>query len=78
MAEDIRLCPLTSYAAATMPGDSGMLDLEFVRTPEELETGVRHRLRLAMSRAQARELGQMILRMAEMPHIPQPPTEARH
>ena len=35
-------------------------------------------LQLRMSRDQAREVGQLLLRLADNPHIPAPPTRSRH
>lgn len=74
---DLILCPLAGYSTATMEGGT-MLLLEFVRREEELSSGVRHTLRLAMTRAQARALGQAVLRSADAPHMDRPPTGAKN
>jgi hypothetical protein len=59
----ITVCPIAGYATAVFAGMGGVLRLEFVRSPDQL--GKHHEsLQLGMSLAQAKELGEALLRMA--------------
>jgi hypothetical protein len=66
MAEEpeITLTPLTGWEIGTLPmGDVGC-GLEFVRSEEELLSGVRHVQRFSMTATQADELAEMLRQAA--------------
>ena len=74
---DIELNPLVGWTTTTLPDDACGIRLEYVSDPGQSPEEP-HALQLVMYASQARELGEALLRMADAPHIPRPPTDSRH
>ena len=74
---EIELNPMVGYGTATLPEGACALLLEYVSDPAQpLETP--NKLQLAMTRDQVSELIQALQRMADAPHIEEPPTDSKH
>lgn len=69
--------PYVGHRTATLSADIGVLRLTFVSTHAQPDEDA-HGLQLALSRDQARILGESLLKLADAPHIPEPPTGVRH
>lgn len=69
--------PYVAHRTATLSAEIGVLRICFVTSPEQPDTEG-HGLQLALSRNQLRKLGEDLLRLADAPHIPAPPTQAQH
>ncbi len=69
--------PYVAHQTATLSAEIGVLRICFVTSREQRDTEG-HGLQLALSRDQLRKLGQDLLRLADAPHIPKPPSDAHH
>ena len=69
--------PYVGHRTATLSDQIGVLRICFVVSQDQRDQDA-HGLQLALSRDQAREVGQALLRLADAPHIPTPDTDARH
>jgi hypothetical protein len=74
---ELNFLPYVGHRTATLSDQIVVVRLAFVSSPDQHDTEA-HGLQLALSRDQARELGQGLLSLAELPHIPRPPSGARH
>lgn len=70
--------PLSGYQAHTLPGASVLMVWEVVPNEAALQTGERLTIPMAMTAAQAREVGEMLLRTAEATEMGQAPTTSRN
>lgn len=66
---NVRVFPLVGVQTASVP-PIGLLRLEFEETEDAAQKGQRSALQLNMSAAQARELAQMLLKLAGTLDIP--------
>jgi hypothetical protein len=76
-AGNLVLYQLEGFETATLSADRSVLRVEWllnVGEPTEGLVGVQ----LVLTRDQAREVGHALLRLADAPHIPTPPTPAQH
>jgi hypothetical protein len=63
--------PMIGFGMGTLPRDQIFVDIEFVHPPLRPDSEAEV-LRVRMPREQARELGQALLEIADIPHKPQP------
>lgn len=68
---------LTYIQTATLGDRACLLRLDY-EVDAHTKAPRREALQLRMSRDQARELAQLLLRLADAPHIPVPTTRSRH
>jgi hypothetical protein len=61
----IKLCPLAGYSTVMIADTACGLRLEYVETPEALQTGTFAAVQLSMLPGQARELAQALFGMAD-------------
>lgn len=74
---DIELNPMVGYATATLPDNAYAFQLRYVSRPDQPFTEP-HKLQLAMSEVQLRELIQALGRMLSTPHMTAPGDEPKH
>jgi hypothetical protein len=73
----VTVCPLENIQTATMSDRHCVVRLEYLVNagqPNQQEAAVQ----LSMSRDSAREFAQVLLRLADLPHIPAPATWSQH
>jgi len=76
--DDTNLCPLTGWATKTLPHDGVCVVVDFLSLEDGAASPVANTIQLAMTRAQADELGQAISRASKALHIPRPSTDSKH
>lgn len=70
MSEEERLlCPLTGFRAARLPGHNVMVELQYVETLGQLQSGSPHILQLAMTMDRATGLAEAIRQAAAAPYV---------
>ena len=74
----IPLSPLVGYSTHTIPGNAIVLTVDYVNSEQELQTGVKHTLRLAILAPLVRELGEALLRASEAAAMGQAPSTSRN
>jgi hypothetical protein len=67
--------PLAGWTTATVAGMALIARLEFYRDAKALRAGQKNHIQLALTSAQCREFGLLLLRMAEQ--LSQPPDTGR-
>jgi len=76
-AGNLILFRLEGYQTATLSEKDRLLRVEWLLNPGQPTEGLVG-VQLALSREQAREVGQVLLELAEAPHILAPPTRSKH
>ena len=76
-AGNLVIHPYDGHQTATLTDRLVLLRLEYVVRPDTPSES-REALQVALSRDQARKLSEQLQRVADAPHIPRPPSDARH
>jgi hypothetical protein len=74
MSDEIPAYPLAGWTTHALPDAAALVTLHLVPNPRALVTGERHLVKVKMTPAQARDLSDVLLRLAELTERSMPTT----